>query len=512
MAAPSSPRPTPADLPAGGSTAAVDSAATPPDAPPADAAAGLRKRAASSTVWTAGGYGLSQVLRLGGNVVLADLLFEEAFGVMLLVQLLLQGLTMFSDVGIGPSVVRSGRGDEPVFLNSAWTMQVLRGVALVLVAFVAAPFYADFYDNPDIVPFLWVASLSALFQGFNSTNLFLAERHLALKRKVLCEVLSQSLAIATMVAWAWIDPTIWALVAGGVVQAVSLMILSHLLLPGERNRFAWERPAIAEIWGFGRWIFVSTAVTFLAMQIDRMMLGKLLDEGPLGVFSIALGIATIPQIVGGHLTNSIQYPLLSSIERGSPEELCDRFRSQRVTLLLAAGFGLLGIALFSPVFFALLYDPEYQDAGWIAPLVMVPTWFFLLQLTADRALLAKGESQPLTVSNFWAFLGKFAGGWFGYQAGGFVGLILGTTAGTLLGHGLIVVHLRRHGLRLLDQDLRATLGVLAIGGLGILAQREFTAGLEGAAWMGAQAGIAALAVAPVLGLLVHRIKTRGVTG
>lgn len=493
MAAPSSPSPTSAE----GSEAAGDS---------------LAKRAASSTVWTAGGYGLSQVLRLGGNVVLADLLFEEAFGVMLLVQLLLQGLTMFSDVGIGPSVVRSSRGDDPAFLNSAWSMQVLRGVVLVTIAFVAAPFYADFYGNPDIVPFLWVASLSALFQGFNSTKLFLAERHLALKRKVLCEVISQSLAIATMVTWAWIDPSIWALVIGGVVQAVSLMSLSHLLLPGQRNRFAWERPAVVEIWGFGRWIFVSTAMTFLAMQVDRMMLGKLLDEGPLGVFSIALGIATIPQIVGGQLTNSIQYPLLSSIQRDNPAELGDRFRSQRVTLLLAAGFGLLGIALFSPAFFALLYGAEYQDAGWIAPLVMVPTWFLLLQLTADRVLLTKGESQPLTVSNFWAFVGKFAGGWFGFRIGGFAGLILGTTVGTLIGHGVIVAQLRRHGLRLLDQDLWATLGVAALAGLGTLAQRQLSADMEGSRWLLVHFGIASAAVAPVLAALALRIRKRGITG
>lgn len=472
----------------------------------------LQSRAASSTLWTAGGYALSQVLRLGGNVVLADLLFEEAFGVMLLVQLLLQGLTMFSDVGIGPSVVRSERGDEPVFLNTAWTFQVLRGLVLVLIAFVAAPFYAAFYDNPDIVPFLWVASLSALFQGFNSTKLFLAERHLALKRKVLCEVISQSLAIGVMVTWAWIDPTIWALVVGGVVQAVSLMALSHALLPGQRNRLSWERPAAAEIWGFGRWIFVSTAVTFLAMQVDRMMLGKLLDEGPLGVFSIALGIATIPQIVGGHLTNSIQYPLLSSIQRETPEVFGQRFRSQRVTLLMAAGFALLGIVLFAPTFFELAYKPRYQAAGWIAQIVMVPTWFYLLQLTADRALLAQGDSRPLTLSNFVAFLGKFAGGWFGFQAGGFSGLILGTTAGTILGHGLILMALKRHQLTLLDQDLRATMAVGVIGGVGVLAQRQLAADLEGPTRMFAMAGIAVAFVAPVLLLLVRRIRQRGVTG
>ena len=65
---------------------------------------------------TVGGFGLSQALRLGGNLIVTRLLFEEAFGLMALVQVVYTGLVLFSDIGIGPAIVQSEREDE-IFLH-----------------------------------------------------------------------------------------------------------------------------------------------------------------------------------------------------------------------------------------------------------------------------------------------------------------------------------------------------------------------------------------------------------
>ncbi len=110
---------------------------TPPTTSPGEAGdaagrprASLRGLALRGSIWTLGGYGASQVLRLAGNLVLARLLFPEAFGLSALVGVFMVGLAMFSDVGIGPSVIRSHRGDDADFLNTAWTIQVIRGLVL----------------------------------------------------------------------------------------------------------------------------------------------------------------------------------------------------------------------------------------------------------------------------------------------------------------------------------------------------------------------------------------------
>ncbi|MFM6402608.1 oligosaccharide flippase family protein, partial [Planktothrix sp.] len=93
----------------------------------------LSKKAIQGTIWTLFGYGGSQVLRFGGNLILTRLLVPELFGLMALVNTFITGLNLFSDVGIRPSIIRSQRGDDPEFLNTAWTIQVFRGLGLWII-------------------------------------------------------------------------------------------------------------------------------------------------------------------------------------------------------------------------------------------------------------------------------------------------------------------------------------------------------------------------------------------
>src|SRR5688572_15740248 len=122
----------------------------------------LRAAALGGSAWTLAGYMAMQVLRFGSNLVLTRLLFPEAFGVMTLGWVLMQGLEMFSDLGLGLSIVQHQRGDDPRFLNTAWTIQAVRGALLTLVAVAIAPAYAAFYGQPELTTYVQVAALTAL--------------------------------------------------------------------------------------------------------------------------------------------------------------------------------------------------------------------------------------------------------------------------------------------------------------------------------------------------------------
>ena len=93
---------------------------------PADAdTPSLGTRAQRGAFWVAAGYGASQLIRLGSNLILTRLLFPEAFGLMAVVNSVLAGFAMFSDLGLVPSVVQNRRGDDPRFLATAWTATAL---------------------------------------------------------------------------------------------------------------------------------------------------------------------------------------------------------------------------------------------------------------------------------------------------------------------------------------------------------------------------------------------------
>ena len=88
----------------------------------------LEKQAVKGTVYIVAFYGMSVALRMVNSVVLTRLFTPEYFGLMTLLTTVLVGLNLFSHIGLGDSVIQSPGGDEPIFLNTAWTLQVIRGV------------------------------------------------------------------------------------------------------------------------------------------------------------------------------------------------------------------------------------------------------------------------------------------------------------------------------------------------------------------------------------------------
>ena len=112
-----------------------------------------------------------------------------------------------------------------------------------------------------------------------------------------------------MIILAYFYRSIWALVVGSLVSVFIKMAISHRLEPTISNRFAWDKEALKEIISIGRWIFIATAMTFLAQQTDKIMLGKFTSLEILGVYTVAFTIANIPQQVLRKVSQQIMMPL-----------------------------------------------------------------------------------------------------------------------------------------------------------------------------------------------------------
>lgn len=471
----------------------------------------LARRVARSSLFTVGGYGAQNVLRLGSNVLLAQLLVPEVFGEMVLVGLLLLGIGMFSDVGIGPCLVQSKRGREASFVHTAFTVQALRGLVIAALGWSIAPAFAGWYGEPSLVWPIRVACATAVLQGLNSTRWFTVTRDLALGRKTGVELAAQLASIGVCVTWAYFDRSVWALVAGSVTQSAMIALGSHLALPGARDGLRLERAALTELFGFGRWIFVSTCVTFLALQSDRLILGKLVDSlGLLGVYGMAATVATIPTVLAGHLSGNVQFPLLAAHDRRDPSALSAAFLRQRETLLVALGAALLAVFWFAPLFFKTLYPPEFADAGWIAQWICVAGWFGLLKQTSDRVLLVRGATRALAGVNFVAFLARGLGGIAGFWLAGMHGFLAGLVIGSAL-EQLVVQHVV--GLLDLDvrrQDLMATAVAATVVGAGWQVRTIVDAGLlRGAPAIALDVGLGLLLLGLVAAQSVVRYRRVG---
>ncbi|SCZ50722.1 Membrane protein involved in the export of O-antigen and teichoic acid [Epibacterium ulvae] len=408
--------------------------------------AGLMARALRSASWLLLGYGGSQALRLASNLILTRLLFPEAFGLMALVSVITVGLALFSDIGLGPAIAQNKRGDEPDFLDTAWTIQVIRGGALWGFTFLLAWPVAEFYDAPDLLFYLPVAGIALAISGFLPTRVHTAHRHLLAGRVTVIELISQFLGLLGMVALAVLTQSVFALVIGSVLQAAFHVGLAHRYLPGHRNQFHWSPDAAKELIKFGKWIFLSTAFWFITSQGDRAILGKFISLETLGIYNIAFFLASFPMALGYAVNARLMIP----IYRDKPVHHDVNNRRKQRLLRTGLSAGLLSLIFFlsfcGPWLVSLLYDARYEMAGPIVVILALCTTPAVIVMTYDQAALAAGDSRLFFILNATRAIAQtmlFLVGvlWLGLPGG-----ILALGAAMIFAYPVIVYLARKHNV------------------------------------------------------------------
>jgi O-antigen/teichoic acid export membrane protein len=427
----------------------------------------LKQAAMWGSVWTIGGYGATQVLKFGSNLVLTRLLFPEIFGLMSLVSVFMQGLQMFSDVGIGPSIIQNKRGDDPLFLNTAWTIQVCRGFLLFLGSCALGWPAAHFYHEPRLIFLLPATGVSALIAGLTSTSIVTLGRHLGIAKVMVIELLCQLSTIATMILWAWISPTVWSLIAGGIAGMSVKVLICRYGARGRRNHFCWDRESAAELFGFGRWIFISTILTYLAMQSDRLILGRLIPLTQLGILSIAMSLAFMPRTMVFQLANKVIFPSLSRLAHLPRAELRAKIEKNRAPLLYGLAILVALAASVMDVLVRLIYDKRYVEASWMVPILMLGLWPRMLEQTINESLTAIGRLQYNPIGSVGRLIFVAVGVPLAFHHGGIGGAVVVIALADVPNYLADMCGLWKNGLLCMRQDLLASCLLVAVLGIGL---------------------------------------------
>ncbi|MBE9213311.1 oligosaccharide flippase family protein [Plectonema cf. radiosum LEGE 06105] len=422
----------------------------------------LKKLAYRGAIWTILGYGMSQVVRFGGNLVLTRLLVPEFFGLMAIVNTLRMGIELFSDIGISQSIVSSKRGDEPDFLDTAWTLQIIRGWIIWLFCLVLAFPVASFYEEDRLLWLIPIVGLSSVFDGFSSSSILTLMRRIDLKKSTLFELSVQVFTLVCLIGWASFNPSIWALTFGLLLGAIYKMVGSHFLISGYRNRFVWDKDAVKEILSFGKWMFMSSALMFASEQSDRLILGKLLSFELLGVYTIAYTLASLPRQVIKQLSYKVIFPAISNQTQLPRSILREKIISQRRVLLLGCAVLLAALVAVGDLLIATLYDDRYAQAIWMMPILCGGIWFSLLFYTISPALLAIGKPLYLAQSNLARFMMIGLGLPLVYYSFGLIGAMIVIALGDLPLYFVNLYGLWRERLSCIAQDIQITIFYIAV--------------------------------------------------
>jgi O-antigen/teichoic acid export membrane protein len=444
----------------------------------------LEKQAIKGTLYIVGFYGISMALRMVSSVILARLFSPEIFGVMTLLTTVLVGLNLFSHLGLGDSVIQSPRGDEPVFLNTAWAIQVLRGGGLWVMTILLAWPVARFYHEPRMTALFPVLGFGCVIAGFASTSLLNLARHLGVGKSSLLELVGQVVNFGVTLIWALFDPSLWALVAGRMVSELTRTVISFFIIPELRPRFVLDKECLRSLLHFGKWILIGTALTFLATQSDRLILGKLISIEALGVYGIAFALSDIPRQIIVMFCSRVGYPFIARFAQQPRHEYRSIFLKYRLPVLAVGGLGLVFVVCTGDQLVVHLYDHRYRAAAWMVGVLAAGLWHTMLYSTLSPAILALSKAHYNAAANLVYCVSLFTLIPLGFHYYGILGAVVAVAVGDLPVYFVVLYAAYRERVGTLLQDALMTVAfvITLAGALALRVALGFGQPFQGIPW------------------------------
>lgn len=305
----------------------------------------LSSRVVVSGVWVFLLRVISQVFQLARTVVLARLLAPDDFGLMGITMITMSVLDTFSQTGFQSALIQK-KDDIEDYLDSAWTVLALRGIALYALLYLGAPLAAAFYETPAALPVIRVAGLVMVFNSLLSIRVVYFKKELEFRKNFIYLLAGTLVDMAVSIGAAFVLQSIWALVYGLLAGSIARLIVSYIIEP-HRPRLSFDLGKVRELYSYGRWIFGASIFIFILTQGDDALLGKLLGVTALGFYQMAFRIGNMPATEITHVITQITFPAYAKLQDDPAALRAAYMRVLKLTALLSiptAG----GIFILSP--------------------------------------------------------------------------------------------------------------------------------------------------------------------
>ena len=273
----------------------------------------LKNKIAQGGALVSMGNGLDHLLRFIRNMILTRLLLPDVLGVMAIVLATQAAFDSFADIGLKQVIIQNKNGEEKDFLNGAWLFSIVRALLLYTIAFIFTPTIAQFYENPDLNQLIRIAFLSVILKGTLSPMLYVAIKRFRFHKLLIVQNGGGILGVITTVILVYMFQNIWALVIGFTMESVYMFILSYIVCPFLPSH-KFKKESINAILKFALGMLGLPILTFIFLRADVFVLGKMIDKSNLGLYIMAVTLASTSMQFFTTLISQVGMPAFSKIQ------------------------------------------------------------------------------------------------------------------------------------------------------------------------------------------------------
>jgi O-antigen/teichoic acid export membrane protein len=318
----------------------------------------LLQRVTQGGVWVFSLRACQLLFSMTRITILARILAPNDFGIMGISMLTMATLETFSQTGFEHALIQKKEGINK-YLDTAWTILVVRGVILFGILYLIAPYVATFFGVAEVKLIIRVISFSILLQGLTNIGVIYFQKELQFNKQFFYHLSGILIDFIVAVSAVLILRSVWALVFGSLAGNAVRCVSSYLIHP-YRPRLSVNLEHAKELFSFGKWVLGSSILFILIIQGDDIFVGKLLGVASLGFYQLAYKISSMATTEISHVISQVSFPTYSILQH-EPVKLRESYlRVLRLTSFLAlpiAGFIFAASPIFVTVFFGEKWMP-----------------------------------------------------------------------------------------------------------------------------------------------------------
>ncbi|HEX4343268.1 MAG TPA: MOP flippase family protein [Verrucomicrobiae bacterium] len=255
------------------------------------------------------------VLRIAQMAILARLLAQADFGLMAIVLSVLAFMQVFTDLGVSTAIIHYQDISQDQ-LSSLYWLTVTVGLALMVLLIATSSLLSGFvFHQPALQPILMLVSVDFLFHAAGQQVRVMAEKALRFSALSKVELLAALSGCVTAIVWAWYSRTVYALVAGALVnEFVQTLLLWLLASQGWRPNFRLRLREIAQFLKFGGYIMAGDFINSLNRQADILIGGRIFPAATLGSYSLPRNLSLNVSVVINSIVTRVGLPVMAKVQ------------------------------------------------------------------------------------------------------------------------------------------------------------------------------------------------------
>lgn len=272
----------------------------------------LKSKTVKGVVWSSIERFSTQGVQFLIMIIMARLLTPKDYGLIGMLAIFLAVAQSLIDSGFSQALIRK-QDRTDVDNSTVFYFNIVVSSALYLILFIAAPFVADFYNQPELTSVMRVVCLGVILNSLAVVQRALLTVRIDFKTQAKASLSAAVISGCIGIVLAYCGFGVWSLV---VQQLLNLSVNTLLLWIFSKWRpiavFSWK--SFHELFAFGSKLLASGLLDTLYRNIYPIVIGKLFSASSLGHYTRAHQFSEFPSSNVTGIIQRVTYPILCGIQ------------------------------------------------------------------------------------------------------------------------------------------------------------------------------------------------------